>query len=456
MPITSKADEQDDFAALVETAPAMLWLGDTEGRCIFLNKELRSFWGVGDLNTFDWALTIHPEDRDQLSGPYLLAMQTRSPFETEARYRRWDGAYRVLRTAARPRFSSTGTFMGMAGVNTDVTDQRRAEGELRQSSEQLQLALDAAQGIGTWVWDVQRDLVFADRRFARAFKVDEQAAASGLPLQTFVDAIFEEDRTRVAAEIEKARRVGGLYRCEYRVLRPDGTLQWLLASGRCEVDADGRPTSFPGCVIDISDRKEHEDKLQLLTREMSHRIKNTLAVVQAITSMTAREHPEASAAFSELASRFSALDAAYACVRPSNEEGVAFGSLKQLLQQLFEPYSIGERPRVIIAGEDVLIGAKAASALALIFHERATNAAKHGALSGDGTVRLSIESTRSALNLRWVEQGGPALSGAPSAQGFGSQLIGATARSLSAAIEISWRMEGLDWKISLPLEVLSQ
>lgn len=125
---------EDELAiAVAETTPAMLWMGDENGRCLFLNRALRQFWGVDpeDLGSFDWFATLHPDDVAMLQAPFTQAMQDHAPFTVEARYRRADGSFRIMRTQANPRFDETGRFLGMTGVNTDVTDQRSAEEQSR-------------------------------------------------------------------------------------------------------------------------------------------------------------------------------------------------------------------------------------------------------------------------------------------------------------------------------------
>lgn len=455
-----QADDVDAFRALVESAPAMLWLGDQNGHCVFLSRELRSFWGVGgaDLSQFDWGPTVHPDDLPGLVAPYMQAMAQRSPFQVEARYKRFDGVYRILRTSARPRFSASGAFVGMAGVNTDVTEQREAEEALRRSSEQLQLALDASQGIGTWVWEVERNVLVADHRFARAFGVPVEDAAHGVPIEVFANAIVEGDRARVDAEVESSIRERRVFRCEYRVRAQDGTVRWLLATGRCEFDSEGKPTRFPGAVVDISERKATEEHKELLADELSHRIKNIFTVVHGMTTMSAREHPSARAGFDELAGRFRAMAAAYACVTPSPEMEVS-GSLRKLLDVLFAPYaghgsSRHGSSRVHVEGPDVRIGPKAASALALILHERATNAAKYGALSQDGSVRLLIAPDAGRCRFHWHETGGPEIAALPGSQGFGSRVIRSAVGSLDGELDVEWAREGLRWTMTAPDEKL--
>jgi PAS domain S-box-containing protein len=115
--------------AMAETSPAMLWMGDAQGKCVFLNAALRAFWGVNPTNIslFDWTSTLHPDDIVHLSGPFAKAMAEHTSFDVQARYRRFDGVWRTMSTVANPRFDDTGQFLGMTGVNIDITEQLAAE-----------------------------------------------------------------------------------------------------------------------------------------------------------------------------------------------------------------------------------------------------------------------------------------------------------------------------------------
>ena len=116
------------FRLLAESAPVMLWMGDEEGRCLYLNRPLRAFWGVPEeLGGFSWEATVVEADRQRLFAAMEMAMARREPLEVEARYHRADGEIRTLFTRAEPRHDPEGRFLGMIGVNVDVTEARRAE-----------------------------------------------------------------------------------------------------------------------------------------------------------------------------------------------------------------------------------------------------------------------------------------------------------------------------------------
>ncbi|MFD1940723.1 sensor histidine kinase [Paradevosia shaoguanensis] len=138
--------------AIAETTPAMLWMGDAEGRCLFLSGALRRFWGVDPdrLEDFDWSSTLHQDDVELLAAPFSQAMAQHTPFAVEARYKRADGLFRIMRTESNPRFDGDGRFLGMTGVNVDVTEQRDAEvqsrylmGELNHRTKNLLTVVQA-------------------------------------------------------------------------------------------------------------------------------------------------------------------------------------------------------------------------------------------------------------------------------------------------------------------------
>lgn len=137
--IASLTAREELCRAIAENSPAMLWMGDQNGKCVFLNQAQRDFWGVDpeDLSAFDWGSTLHKDDLEKLSVPFVKAMADHTPFSVEARYLRADGQYRTMRTDARPRFDGNGTFLGMTGVNTDITDRLVAEGHTRMLMGEL-------------------------------------------------------------------------------------------------------------------------------------------------------------------------------------------------------------------------------------------------------------------------------------------------------------------------------
>jgi len=161
-----------------------------------------------------------------------------------------------------PIYSSHGEIDGIFIACHDVTNEFLAMQKLRESEERARLALAAADGVGTWDWDVPNDLVYADASLAQLYGVDPAKAAAGVTITEFTQNILPDDRERVEAAIQNA-----LHRCEefdaeYRLMQPDGTVRWVEAVGRCSPGPDGAPARFPGVTIDITDRKRSEEALR--------------------------------------------------------------------------------------------------------------------------------------------------------------------------------------------------
>ncbi|MEO8241579.1 MAG: PAS domain-containing protein [bacterium] len=451
-PHSQLIDENDLRYAILEGAPALLWLGDPEGNCVFLNHAQREFWGVApDLAGFSWGATLHPDDIDKLAGPYQKAMRDRTPFEIEARYRRADGEWRILNTSARPRFSTTGEFLGMVGVNTDVTDQRNAEHSLRQTAEQLDFALDAAAEMGTWVLNASDNRLSGDRRFAAALDLPTVEVSHGIPFEVFLNLVAEEDRWTLKATFAKASDSGEIFRCQFRTGTGSGE-RWFSLVGRCERDELGHPRRLAGVMMDIRERKQREMQLELLTRELTHRIKNIFAVAGSMARLTAREHPAAADAIQALQGRFTAMAAAYAQVAPAITKSRGAGNLRELIHRIFAPYLLGDAAAVAVVAPDISLNETAAASVALILHELATNSAKYGALSEGRQVQFTVRSEPGEkVKMVWIETGGHAEIEQPGSQGFGSKLIQMSAAAIDGQVTNDWRREGLLWQMSVPL-----
>jgi len=153
---------------------------------------------------------------------------------------------------------------------------------LKETNVQLESAL-VAGSVYTWRWKIPDDQVIVNTAFAHLFAVDPVSATTeGLPIQFFLNSIHEEDRTRVWAAILQAIQSGEVYATEYRVLTVKGEERWVSARGRVEYDLAGNPISFPGALVDITDRKQSEVALQQLSGEIEQQLRNFDAVASAV------------------------------------------------------------------------------------------------------------------------------------------------------------------------------
>ncbi|MEA3131493.1 MAG: hypothetical protein QOF46_3288 [Paraburkholderia sp.] len=154
---------------------------------------------------------------------------------------------------------------------------QRAEAELHETNERLQLALNTGAVLGTWVLDVRTGTVTGDERFARTFSLSLEEAAQGIPLNAATQMIHPDDQPFMERMTAEALRPGQPFRAEYRIRRPDGDYMWVQANGQCEFDKHGEPTRFPGVLIDIHERKIAEQSLRQLTETLEQRVTDAVA-----------------------------------------------------------------------------------------------------------------------------------------------------------------------------------
>jgi PAS domain S-box-containing protein len=326
--------------------------------------------------------------------------------------------------------------------------QRTAELEastvrLLQSERLRSFALAAGQ-MGSWEWDAATGESVWDEGQCRIFGVDPQSFA--VTVHAVRPLIHADDWVRLLQEWKRLLQDAQTFQTEFRVQRPDGELRWCIGSAAASVGADGRITHVSGVIIDITDRKEAEERQSLLAREVDHRARNALAVVQAIVRLTRAKTVDGYV--SAVEGRILALSRAHMLLSHSRWQGADLG---KLVDEELGPYRTGEDGRVAATGPNILLYPATAQALALALHELATNAAKHGALSSaTGRVRLAWELRSGSLALHWAETGGPSVE-PPAAQGYGTRVISASIeRQLGGRAKFDWRREGLHCTMSIP------
>ena len=271
-----------------------------------------------------------------------------------------------------------------------------------------------------------------------------------------------DDQARAAALWRRCLETGEPYEIEYRLRRHDGLYRWTLGRARPIRNEAGEITRWFGTCTDIDDLKRSDQAKELLSQELSHRIKNIFAVVSALIALSARQHPEARTFAGAVRTRINALARAHEFVRPHSESSrptVGSMTLHAFLADLFRPYSDHDgHPRITLSGDDASFDDQAATSVALLFHELATNAAKYGALSLEGgQVTLDTRRSDDRFVLTWTETGGPAVAGPPAHTGFGSSLATLSVEGqLGGRLERSWRPGGLQVVADLPATALSR
>ena len=276
------------------------------------------------------------------------------------------------------------------------------------------------------------------------------------------DMFHPEDQERAMARWRHSLETGEPYEVEYRLRRADGVYRWTLGRATAIRNEAGEITRWFGTCTDIEDLKRVVDSKDLLSQELSHRIKNIFAVVSALIGLSARQFPEAKEFASAVRTRINALARAHEFVRPHTDVSrptVGSMTLPAFLNDLFKPYATTEgEPRVRVSGDDAAFDDQAATSVALLFHELATNAAKYGALfSDDGDITLKTRKDADRFVLVWEERGGPPVTGAPERVGFGSSLATVSVEGqLGGRLERLWAPEGLRVVVDLPATALSR
>jgi two-component sensor histidine kinase len=270
--------------------------------------------------------------------------------------------------------------------------------------------------------------------------------------------IHPADRDRVRAAFAATRAVLGPYETDFRICVGE-EIRWVAARGQGEdVGIVGR-TMF-GIFLDVTNRKQAEEGHELLAGEMSHRVKNLLAIAAGLTAITSRTTSSTEDMARELIQRLTALGRAHDLVRPlPNGQGSA-ALLGDLLSVLLAPYDdLGAfSGRIRVAVERMGVGESAATSLAMVVHELATNALKYGSLSSDaGTLDVSTRSNDGSISLIWTERGGPPVVAPPKAEGYGSQLVRrSVTRQLGGTISHDWSAGGLIVTVELDRAKLSR
>jgi len=322
----------------------------------------------------------------------------------------------------------------------------RSTRRLQQSEDRRNLAL-AAGKMGSWDWDLVRGDCAFDEGQKQIFGVDP--ASFEVTLQSVRELVHRDDWRILCRAIKQARQDAGSYQVEFRICRPDGGVRWCLGTAAASKDAANQISRISGVTIDITDRKEAEERQLLLAREVDHRAKNALAVVHAIVSLTRADNIKQFVAAVE--GRIQALARAHSLLSESRWRGA---NIAELIQEELAPYRTPRFDRVRVSGKSLSLEPSTAQALALALHELATNAAKYGALSlPSGGVQVDWELKGARLELRWRESGGPPVDEtAPG--GFGIRVIKASVETqLGGTVEFDWRHEGLQCAIAIPHQV---
>ena len=390
---------------------------------------------------------VDPIDRERVDQSWKAALEG-APYDIEYRVIA-DGITKWIHARSELEFNSARNVLGGFGTVQDITDKKHAEEALRQSEERLRAIVDTA--VDAIIIIDEEGLIVsinpaAERMFGYAAGVIVGENISILMTgphraahDTYISAYRRTGKAKIIGsgrEVEGRRKDGSTFAVDLAIA------EWQVAGKRY----------FTGIIRDISERKRQEQKVALLLREVNHRAKNMLALVQAIASQTAV--PQGDEFVERFSERLSALAASQDLLVMSGWQGV---NARNLARSQLSHFKELIDDRIKLSGPQLNLSAAGAQAIGMALHELATNAGKYGALSNStGRIEIAWRLDRAAdsdqFTLSWVESGGPPVL-PPEQLGFGTTVIEAVPRmELDAEVTLVYAPEGLCWRLECPAE----
>lgn len=424
------------------------------GEILFQNLRAQSLLGhdrieaaaIADYARYG-ALNANGEPLAPAENPLARAVEQGERVERQhVRYRRPDGAVVDLEANATTVRDQTGAPLVAVATYEDVSPRRTAEAAIAASESRLRNVLEFTTD-GVFTVDHDWRITFVNGRAQKMIGEGRYIVGQCL-WEAFPEAVGGPfwEAYHEAMQAERSVRIESRYE----------PLRMTIEATAHPFD-DGLAVFFR----DVTREREAEAAREALSREMAHRIGNLFALANSMIAMTARSADSPADMAKRLSGRLMALAEAHRLAQPGLGDaagatvggGAGGSALRALLLTLLAPYMEG-RATIEVLAPDMPVGPDATTAIALIVHELATNAAKYGALGDEGG-RLSVEAradeAANRLTLRWVERKTSAMA-TPGAKGFGSALLAATARGrLGGAIEHDWRPEGLSVTVTADL-----
>ncbi|HYF89503.1 PAS domain S-box protein [Azospirillum sp.] len=447
-------ESEAKFQTIANSVDQMIWSTRPDGFHDYYNRRWYECTGVpeGSTDGGAWIGVIHPEDRDQARDVWQHALATGEPYHIEYRLRHRSGRYRWVIARAQCVRDAEGRIVRWYGTCTDVDELKRTADELRRTSALLRL-------IGNSIPDV----IYAKDRDSRLLYANPSIVrVTGRPVDAMLgsnDRVWAADPAEAERVIANDRRVmetGDTFDVDETFTHLNGETRYYRSVKAPLRDEAGAIIGLVGITSDMTERRKAEERERLLAREVDHRAKNLLTVVQSIVQLTRADDIDSFTAAT--IGRIQSLARAHSLLAASRWEGA---ELKPIIEEELAPFAVKNASRVRMSGPSIRLRPEAAQAIALVVHELATNAAKYGALSResgrlDVTWAVTVGSGEAGrLGLRWQERGGPPVR-PPSRRGFGSTVMRASVeRQLQGQVSLDWNPDGLVCELTIPAEQLS-
>jgi PAS domain S-box-containing protein len=441
------ASEQDaELAAIFAQTAAGLAQVELSGRFTLVNDRFCEMVGRSreELLQITMQSITHPDHLAENVPLFEAAVRDGTPYRIEKRYVRPDGSFIWVDNSVSVIRKSDGSPFGVLAASIDITRNKTVEDALRASELRLRLAMDAGR-MAVWEYDVRAGRILHSSDLNRLLGFIETREVA---YDEFRARIDPEDLQRLSATAVASLKSGEPhFQAEVRYRLSRGDVRWLLISAEFQLSSGGGVDRVIGVALDITDRKRDEEHQQLLLHELNHRVKNTLAVVQALAhhSFAGGRDIARRKAFE---GRLVALAAAHNLLTRESWEPASMIEVIRSAAAACDP----NKQRLQLDGPDIRVPPKMAVTLALAIHELCTNAVKYGALSNDsGRVTISWSVADRRLRLVWTESGGPRVT-APRRRGFGSMMLErALASELVGSVRLEFAASGLCCTIDAPV-----
>ena len=358
----------------------------------------------------------------------------------------------------RPYRTVKNMITGVVCTFVDVTLRNKVEAEIREREKQFHALAESIPQLA-WIMDATGYIFWFNQRWFNYTNttLDEMKG------QGWRSVHDPAELDRVVKHLRHCVKTGEIWEDTFPLRGADGTYRWFLSRAQPIRDESGKIVRWFGTNTDVEDQRLSEELRDLLLKELDHRVKNLFSIIGGMVSLSARSALTADDLAGTIRGRIAALARAHALIRISQPaSGVSRETtLEDLVRAIVEPYTdapaTADDSRVMINGPQVSLGTEAITAMALVLHELATNAAKYGAFSTPaGHIKISWAVKKDKLALSWQEREGPPVLGPPAKEGFGSLLARHSIEGqLHGDLAFSWDPEGLTANLSATVERLA-
>jgi PAS domain S-box-containing protein len=446
----------------LDQLPIAIYACEAQGRLCWYNRRAAAIWGrepkLGDSRQlFEGSFRLRGLNGELLrpeETPMARVLATARPLHgKDVVIERPDGSRLTVLVHIDPLLDDTGGLIGAVSCFHDITGMKAAERQARDSERRLRDLLEALP-VAVYTTDAQGYITSFNEAAAALWQhrptLGESQWCGSWRLRKHTGELMRHDECPMALTLKQKGNFRG---SEAMLERKDGTCIPFLAFPSLLRDGAGRITGAVNMLVDISDRKQAEERQKTLVDELNHRVKNTLATVHSLASNTAREAALPSDLRATFEGRLITLSRTHDHLTSS---GWQSANLQLIIEEILAPHVAGCRHAIDVSGPPVDLSPRQALALAMVVNELAANALRHGSLSsekGELKIKWTIKGRRKTpvLHIDWIETGGPAAT-SPDRKGFGTRLVERSIRSeLNGTLDLKYGKAGLHGVIAFPL-----